>query len=95
MRAIKTNGWKLIEYDVLEGTVRQTQMFDLRNNPNELLTEHNAKEVRELLKNAPEPGHVNLAVDPRFVKRRSELQALLKKEMKRLGDPYTLRPTVN
>ena len=95
MRAIKTNGWKLIEYNVLEGTVRQTQMFDLRNNPNELLTEHNTKEVRAVLKNAPKPGQVNLAADPRFVKRRSELQALLKKEMKRLGDPYTLRPTVN
>ncbi|MDA0590437.1 MAG: sulfatase-like hydrolase/transferase [Planctomycetota bacterium] len=95
MRAIKTAGWKLIEYDVLDGTVRETQLFDLKANPNELLAEHNADEVKSLLKNAPEAGQVDLAEDPKFAAKRAELEALLKNEMKRLGDPYTLGPSRN
>lgn len=94
MRAIKTAGWKLIEYDVLDGKVRETQLFDLKANPNELLDEHSADEVKSVLKNAPEAGQVDLAEDPKFADKRAELESLLKNEMKRLGDPYTLRPSV-
>lgn len=32
--------WKLIKYDVMEGKVRETQLFDLRQNPLEFLPEH-------------------------------------------------------
>lgn len=94
MRSIKTNGWKLIEYDVLDGSVRKTQLFDLKKNPQELLTQHSDSDVIQRVKNAPESGQVNLAEDPRFAAKREELQSLLKKEMKRLGDPYTLRPSI-
>ncbi|MEM1304189.1 MAG: sulfatase-like hydrolase/transferase [Planctomycetota bacterium] len=38
IRAVTDGRWKLIEYDVLDGTVRETQLFDLRSNPDELLT---------------------------------------------------------
>jgi arylsulfatase A-like enzyme len=94
MRSVKTDGWKLIEYDVLDGKVRETQLFDLKTNPNELLTQHHSSEVKSLLKSSPSPDQVDLADDPRFSDKRAELESLLKKEMKRLGDPYTLRPSV-
>jgi choline-sulfatase len=90
MRSVKTNGWKLIEYDVLEGEVRKTQLFDLAKNPNELLAEHHAAELKGLLKNSPESHQKNLANVSEFKAKRAEMETLLKSEMKRLGDPYTL-----
>ena len=35
--ACKKGDWKLIKYDVLDGTVRETQLFNLAENPDELL----------------------------------------------------------
>lgn len=61
MRSIKTDGWKLIEYDVLDGTVRQTQLFSLSDNPNEFLVEHHADDVKSLIKADPTASQVNLA----------------------------------
>ncbi|TWT35021.1 Choline-sulfatase [Thalassoglobus neptunius] len=37
MRAVKHGDWKLIKYDVLDGEVRETQLFNLAENPNEFL----------------------------------------------------------
>ncbi len=90
MRSVRQGDWKLIKYDVLDGTVRQTQLFNLRENPHELLAEHAASEVVALTGNRPAQGQVNLADDPRFATKRAELEALLKAEMKRLDDPYQL-----
>ncbi|MEM8945681.1 MAG: sulfatase-like hydrolase/transferase [Planctomycetota bacterium] len=90
MRAIKTDGWKLIKYDVLEGQVRETQLFDLRKNPYELLSDHHSTDVIKLTGNAPQPHEVDLAEDPNYAKKRAELEALLLAEQQRLDDPYRL-----
>ena len=37
MRAVKHGDWKLIKYDVMDGEVRETQLFNLAENPNEFL----------------------------------------------------------
>jgi choline-sulfatase len=90
MRAIKTNGWKLIKYDVLDGKVRETQLFNLKENPREFLIEHHTETLKKLLGINPSPDQIDLAEDPAYAAKRKELEALLKKEMKRLGDPYEL-----
>ena len=90
MRAVKRDGWKLIEYDVLDGKVRETQLFNLKQNPHELLAEHHSPELKVLLKNEPAANQVNLADAAEHASKRRELEQLLKSEMKRLGDPYLL-----
>jgi len=90
MRCVKQGDWKLIKYDVLDGEVRQTQLFNLAENPHELLAEHHAADVVALTGHTPEAGQVNLADDPRYAKKRAELEALLLSEMRRLDDPYRL-----
>ena len=90
MRAVKTDGWKLIKYDVLDGEVRETQLFDLRKNPHEFLVEHHSAELQTLLGNKPASHQVNLADSSEHAAKRKELEELLKKEMRRLGDPYKL-----
>jgi len=79
MRAVRRGPWKLIEYDVLDGKVRETQLFHLGNNPDEFLAEHGRG------------AHlVNLAGDPEFSEQLAAMRALLLAEMKRLDDPYRL-----
>jgi choline-sulfatase len=90
MRSIKSDGWKLIRYDVLDGEVQETQLFDLRNNPREFLKEHHEAGVIQATGHQPQPHQVNLADDPQHLKKRRELEALLEAEMLRLGDPYSL-----
>lgn len=80
MRSVKRSDWKLIKYDVMDGDVRHTQLFNLAENPHEFLAEH-AREA---------PLETNLADDPRFADVRKELEALLLEEMQRLDDPYRL-----
>jgi arylsulfatase A-like enzyme len=90
IRAVKSAGWKLIKYDVLDGQVRETQLFNLGENPHELLREHHAPEVVALTGNQPQPHQVNLADDPNHLNKRHELEALLRSQQLRLDDPYTL-----
>ena len=80
MRSVKLGDWKLIKYDVLDGAVRETQLFNLAENPHEFLTEHGRND----------PGLTNLAENPAYAEKRAELEALLLSEMKRLNDPYRL-----
>ncbi len=89
-RSVKTDGWKLIKYDVLDGAVQETQLFDLSANPLELLVEHQAAGVIALTGHTPKPHQVDLAEDPKHAKKRAELEALLLAEQVRLGDPYRL-----
>ena len=37
MRCVRQGDWKLIKYDVLDGAVRETQLFNLKDNPHEFL----------------------------------------------------------
>ena len=92
MRSVKSNGWKLIEYDTLDGEVRETQLFDLTANPLEFLEEHQAGAVTSATGHTPKLEQANLAYKPEFAAKRRELEALLKHEMTRLRDPYELRP---
>ncbi len=91
MRSVKTaDGWKLIKYDVLNGEVQRTQLFNLNDNPLEWLAEHREPSVAQLTGARPSPQQSNLADDPRFAAKRKDLEALLLAEMRRLGDPYRL-----
>ncbi|RMF43903.1 MAG: sulfatase [Planctomycetota bacterium] len=91
MRSVKTaDGWKLIKYDVLDGQVRETQLFNLHENPYEFLPEHHDEKVIGLTGYRPGPHQVDLAEDPHFEAKRRELEALLLEQMRALDDPYRL-----
>lgn len=90
MRSVRKGDWKLIKYDVLDGRVRQTQLFNLNQNPEEFLTEHHADAVRTLSGAAPEDHQMNLAENPEFAAQRAEMESLLLSEMRRLHDPWRL-----
>ncbi len=74
MRCVKQGDWKLIEYEA--PGVRETQLFNLSENPHELLAEH---------KN---PKATNLAKDLQHAAKLTEMRALLLAEMRRLNDPW-------
>lgn len=90
MRSVRQGDWKLIEYDVLDGRVRETQLFDLSRNPDELLVEHHVPMISQQLGITPEPEQKNLADDPRYAEQLQQMRALLLAEMRRLDDPYRL-----
>ncbi|MCA8991030.1 MAG: sulfatase-like hydrolase/transferase [Planctomycetaceae bacterium] len=80
LRCVKKGDWKLIKYDVMDGAVHETQLFNLAENPHEYLAQHQRPHVLQ----------TNLADNPAFAKQRAELEALLLEEMRRLDDPYLL-----
>jgi arylsulfatase A-like enzyme len=90
MRAVKQGDWKLVKFDVLNGTVRRTQLFNLAENPHELVEEHRDPRVVALTGHTPGENQRNLADDPRHAAKRRELEALLLAEMRRHEDPYRL-----
>lgn len=90
MRSVRKGDWKLIKYDVLYGTIHKTQLFNLAENPDELLKEHHDPAVIKLTRNKPKPNQVNLADDPKYAEKLAEMEALLLSEMKRYNDPYRL-----
>lgn len=73
MRCVKQGDWKLIQYESADGKVKHTQLFNLAENPNELLPEH---------------GSPNLADDPNHAEKLAEMKKLLLSEMRRLDDPW-------
>lgn len=80
MRCVKKGDWKLIKYDVLDGKVRETQLFNLADNPNEWLSEHGKEDDR----------FRDLAEAPEYKDKLAEMEALLLAEMRRLDDPWRL-----
>ena len=90
MRCVKQGDWKLIKYDVMDGDVRETQLFDLAENPHEFLSEHHEAAVTSLTGTVPLAHQKNLADDPRYAAKRRELETLLLSEQRRLDDPYRL-----
>ena len=80
MRSVKKGDWKLVKFDVLDGQVRETQLFNLKENPNEFLPEHRKNN----------PKLTNLATLKEHAAKLKEMEALLKFEMERLNDPYPL-----
>ncbi len=85
MRTVKKGNWKLIKYDVMDGTVRKTQLFNLAENPNEYLPEHHKKGEME----------TNLADNPKYADKLVEMEALLLEQMERYDDPYRLWDQAN
>jgi alpha-L-fucosidase/arylsulfatase A-like enzyme len=88
MRCIKRGDWKLITYENTDGKQAQTQLFNLAENPNELLSEHHVKSVCELTGNVPDANQSDLAEDPRFDEKREKMEVDLLREARRLDDPY-------
>ncbi|MEM9481535.1 MAG: sulfatase-like hydrolase/transferase [Verrucomicrobiota bacterium] len=79
MRSVRMGDWKLIKYDVMEGAVQETQLFNLATNPHEFIAAHG--KGGEL---------VNLAGDAALSDKLEEMEGLLLSEMRRLNDPYRL-----
>lgn len=77
MRSVRKGDWKLIKYDVMEGEVRETQLFNLARNPHEFVAQHGKDQT-------------NLAGTAKHAKKLAEMEALLLSEMRRLNDPYRL-----
>lgn len=90
MRSLRSGDWKLIKYDVLDGKTRETQLFNLKENPHEFLIEHHADGVKRMIGIQPTEEQVNLAGDPRYADKLAELEGLLRSEMARLDDPWEL-----
>lgn len=78
MRCVKKGDWKLIKYDVMNGQVHETQLFNLAKNPNEYLPEHHKSGEME----------TNLANNPKYADKLKEMEALLLAQMKANDDPY-------
>lgn len=90
MRSVRKGEWKLIQCDVLNGTVREKQLFHLAENPHELLLNHHVQPVIAATGHTPKPEQVNLASDPSHAEKLKEMESLLLAEMRRLHDPYRL-----
>jgi choline-sulfatase len=90
MRSVKQGDWKLIKYDVMNGSVRETQLFNLKDNPHEFIAEHHDPKVIALTGATPEKHQVNLATNPKHADKLAEMETLLLAEMRRLHDPWRL-----
>lgn len=88
MRSVKQGDWKLIEYQATGSGVRETQLFNLRENPHEFIAEHHKPQVAGLSGISPAKHQTNLAKDPQHAAKLAEMQALLLAEMRRHDDPY-------
>lgn len=80
MRTVKKGDWKLIKYDMMDGEVRETQLFNLKENPNEYLPEHHKTGEME----------TNLAENPKYSEKLLEMEKLLLEQMIENKDPYRL-----
>ena len=90
MRCVRKGDWKLIKYDVMNGDVRETQLFNLAENPDEFLIENADPAVIALTGVTPTATQRNLADDPKHAAKLAEMEALLLAEMRRLDDPWRL-----
>jgi hypothetical protein len=87
MRSVREGDWKLIVYENAAAGVRETQLFNLRDNPDELLAEHHDPAVASRTKLPATAGQMNLAADPAHAGKLAALQARLLAEMERHDDP--------
>jgi choline-sulfatase len=88
MRSVRKGDWKLIEYESPERQIRQTQLFNLAENPYELISQHRDPGTMALNGVTPAANQTNLADDPRHAEKLTEMRALLLAEMRRWDDPY-------
>ena len=90
MRCVKKGDWKLIKYDGANGSVHETQLFNLAENPDEFVQQHHDPQVTALTGSTPAKQQLNLAADPRYAQKLKEMETLLLAEMRRLHDPWRL-----
>jgi len=90
MRCIRKGDWKLIKYASPRDGVRETQLFNLAVNPHEFLQQHQDPKVTELTGAKPTKDQRDLAEDPRYTEKLTEMETLLLAKMRRLDDPYRL-----
>lgn len=88
MRCVKQGEWKLIRYESTDGKTKETQLFNLKDNPFELLAEHTNQDLVTVLGNNPTEVQRNLAADPKYADQLARMQGLLLAEMRRLDDPF-------
>ena len=88
MRCVKKGDWKLIRYESPRDGVNETQLFNLAENPEELLEHHHHPKVIALTGNTPKPNQRNLAGDLQHARKLKEMESLLLGEMRRHNDPY-------
>lgn len=88
MRCVKKGDWKLIRYESTKDNVSETQLFNLAENPDELLPQHHADDVQKLTAFQPTAKQTDLADDPAHADKRKEMEQLLLAEMRRHHDPY-------
>jgi arylsulfatase A-like enzyme len=80
IRCVREGDWKLITYSAPERNLSEVQLFNLADNPEELLPEHRSSN----------PAETNLAALPRYAEKLRHMQQLLEGEMERLNDPDRL-----
>ena len=80
MRTVRKGDWKLIKYDMMDGGVRETQLFNIAENPHEYLPKHEMSGVME----------TNLASDPKYYEKLKEMEDILLQQMINNNDPYRL-----
>ncbi len=90
LRAVRKGDWKLIKYDVYDGEVHETQLFNLKDNPDELLKEHHDPSIIKLTGHTPKPNQVNLADNPAYSAKLLEMEKLLLEQQHKYNDPYRL-----
>ncbi|TWU32322.1 Choline-sulfatase [Novipirellula artificiosorum] len=90
MRCVKQGDWKLIKYESSKENLRETQLFNLAENPHEFLQQHHDPNVMAVSGIKPSESQTNLADDPRFAVKLAEMEALLLAEMRRHDDPYRM-----
>lgn len=80
IRCVKKGDWKLVKWDVMDGTIHETQLFNLRENPYEWLTEDETHGEMQ----------TDLAENPKYADKLAEMEALLLEQMNKNDDPYRL-----
>ncbi|WP_246114500.1 sulfatase-like hydrolase/transferase [Rubripirellula tenax] len=88
MRCVKKGDWKLIRYESTQDGVNETQLFNLAENPDELLAEHHDPKVIALTQCSPNPKQTNLADDPAYAEKLKEMEQILLDQMRNHFDPY-------
>ena len=90
IRSVKKGGWKLIQWDAIDGEVQKKQLFNVNENPHEFLSEHHDEKVVALSGAKPGSNQIDLSDDPDHADKLAEMEKLLLSEMRRLNDPYRL-----
>lgn len=88
MRSLRKGDWKLIQYESTDSKTREIQLFNLAENPNEVLKESHEPALIELTGLKPTANQIDLAEVPEYADKLAEMQKLLLEEMIKHGDPY-------